>query len=103
MNKISSNLIYDYKKARTDARLDISRGKVKIFYLAAGIVPIPFGIKLGQNLPKHERACFGTGCTDQINSPDCPKDYKRYMKAIEGYAGNYNSEIARYYGLDLLE
>ena len=96
---MENEITYNPERAAADARHDIAKGKIKIFFQAVSIVPFPVGLEMKQKFPHHEHINFGQGCCDPIHSPDCPKEHRKFMAAAEKYAKIYNQEIAKHFKL----
>lgn len=84
-----------------DAQKDIKNNKIKIYFEAVGIVPIPLGLRGSRdNWPNHQVEYIGGGCCDMTNSPECTNDYRQAHNDMVKYGTLYNKEIAQHFGLE---
>jgi hypothetical protein len=100
LQKINEYNRYKPEHALRDAELDINQGTIKIFYLDIEEVPEPLVIEGDpEKLLSHKRISIGTGCTDTVNSGDCPDEYRTAMENAISYGTDYNKAIASHFNL----
>jgi hypothetical protein len=102
LQKINEYNRYQSENALRDAEFDINQGTIKIFYLDIEEVPEPLVIEGDpEKLLSHESVSIGTGCTDTVNSDDCPAEYRTAMGNAISYGTDYNKAIAGHFKLKL--